>query len=180
VALAEESGDDWWLVVVAHINVEMARINEEYERANSLYDESMELSQRLGYEGSVATECFNKSFVALASGDLDQALLLLQNHFQIRDKLDEGGLDPLGLIAVVSYLTARDDIENTAEAAFLCRRLLGAKNIVPDPADEAPLKSAETLIQESLTQETLAQLESRSLLVNCRDLVERHIGARQI
>ncbi len=180
VVLAEESGDDWWLVVVAHMNAEMARINEDYERANRLYDESMEMSQILGYEGMVATERFNKSLVALACGDLDQALLLLQKHFQIRDKLDEGDLDPYGLIAVVSYLVARSDIENAAETAFVCRRLLGAENIVPDPADEAPLKTSETLIQASFTQETLAQLESRSLLVNCRDLVERHIGAWQL
>lgn len=43
--LARETGDDWWRVVVAHMNAEMARMNGKLDRANDLYDQSMALWQ---------------------------------------------------------------------------------------------------------------------------------------
>lgn len=174
--LAEHTGDDWWCVVRAHMNAEMARMLGALERANELYDESMRLSEALGSENMMATECFNKSFVAVAQHNLEDARTLLQRHFTIRSKLDEGDLNPYGLIGVANLLVAEGKTEQAAEASFVCRRLLNELNVIPDPADEAPLKMVEEYFGNQLSRQVQSKLRSESDNMTCRQVVTKLIG----
>ena len=90
---AYRTSDDWWRVIRAHMNSEMARMNEDFVLANQLYDESMLLSKSIGKEIMVATECFNKSFIAVAQRDFTQARNLINQHFEIRGQLDDGDIN---------------------------------------------------------------------------------------
>lgn len=105
--LAHRTGDNWWKVVRVHMNAEMARMKGEFNHTNLLYDESMQISAEIGNENMVATECFNKSFVAVAQGNLETAFDLLHCHFAIRQKLDHETLNPYGLIGLVNLLSAK-------------------------------------------------------------------------
>ena len=174
--LADKTGDDWWHVVVAHMNAEMARMNGEFDRANELYDQSMALSESVGSENMVATECFNKSFVAVSQRKFQTARELLQRHFAIRSRLDEGDINPYGLIAVANLLAAEGKMTEAAQAAFVCRRLLTEQNIIPDPADEAPLRTIEEQIQNTLAQEDQNRLLQQSKNVSCREIADKLTG----
>jgi len=175
-ALATQTGDDWWKVVIAHMNAEMARMKEEYDRANALYDESMSLSAKLGRESMVATECFNKSFVAMAQGDLDTAYGLLHRHFEIRKKLDKDTINPYGLIGLATLLMAQGKKEAAAEVTYVCRRLFSEMEIIPDPADELPLKQVEETSEQELSQGIREKLFEKSQTETCLVLVNRYFN----
>lgn len=176
-ALAQRTADSWWLVVNAHMNAEMARMLRDFSRANELYDQSLHLSELLGRDSMVAAECFNKSFVAVAQGDLTEAHRLLVRHFTIRQDLDDGDLNPYGLIGVANLLRAQGEFENAVEVAFLARKLLLRQGIVPDPADERPLENIEVLAHTQLSDDTRTRLQQASSNATCRQIVNRFIWA---
>jgi len=171
--LARKTRDEWWRVVVAHMNAEMARMNGDLDRANDLYDKSMALSEVIGSKNMVATECFNKSFVAVAQKEYQTAHELLQRHFAIRSELDEGDINPYGLIAVANLLAAEGRLSEAAEAAFVCRKLLTENNIVPDPADETPLMKVEEQIKYTLPKNVQIRLLEQSKDTSCREIAEQ-------
>ena len=174
--LAERSGDAWWRVIVAHMNAELARMEGQLERADALYDESMQLSEGLGRERMVAVECFNRSFIAIAQHEFDRARELLRRHFDIDAAMNDGEADPYGLIAVAALLSAEDRAEEAAEVALVCRRLLAERDVVPDPADEAPLLAVEKRSAEQLSSAQLDQLRQASAGLSCHQVVERVLG----
>jgi len=171
--LNKRTGDDWWRVVIAHMNAEMARIKGDFDQANKLYDKSMRISDAIGNENMVATECFNKSFVAVAQGNLRTANELIERHFDIRSKLDEGDINPYGLIAVANLLVAKGKIQDAAEVTYVCRRLMTEMEIIPDPADETPLKMVEEHFMGNLSKEVQDKLFEQSNNTTCRELVEK-------
>lgn len=171
--IAEQTGEDSWRLASLHMRAEMARIEENFEAASGLYDESMQLSEELGRERMVATECFNKSFVLIEQGDLSKAQKLLERHFEIHFRLDEGDPPPYGLIGVANLLRAQQDPEGAAEAAFACRRYFRESDTVPDPADEKPLSEIEAYCRLSLPSEQLEEIEGRAATSTYRELVDK-------
>ena len=174
--LATQTGDEWWLVVVAHMNAEMARINLDYNLANKLYDESMRISEVLGRESMVATECFNKSLVAIQQNNLTSARNLIERHFSIRKNLDGENINPYGLIAVASLLVAEGAIKEAAEAIFVCQRLMLEMDIIPDPADETIQKGVDEYCSKNLPETIRDQILERSLSMSCGDVVAKFVG----
>lgn len=134
----------------------------------------MALSESIGRESMVATECFNKSFIAVEHGDIGTARDLLRRHFEIRGELDDDDIDPYGLIAIVNLLHAEGRTADAAAVAFACRRLLA--DVVPDPADEAPLRAVEEHCQSELSNEALAAAEARFETATCRELAAKFVG----
>ena len=176
LALAERSGNDKWRMFATHMNAEMARMNGDLERADILYDRSIRLGEALGSQSMVAAECFNKSFVAVAQGQFDRARTLLQRHFAIRDELDQGDLDPYGLIAVANFLAGEARVEDAAAVTYVCRRLFAERDIVPDPADEEPLNAVEDLCRRMLSEEVHQRQFNRAAGLSCREVVLAYVG----
>lgn len=174
--IADRTGDEWWRVVIAHMNAELARMNGNLDIADELYDESMNLSKSIGRQSMVATECFNKSFVAVERDDIPAARDLLGRHFRIRGTLDDDDINPYGLIAVANLLHSEGQLEDAAAVAFACRRLLAEAEVVPDPADEAPLRAVEERCQAELSNEILAEAKARFDTTTCRTLAKRFVG----
>lgn len=171
--IVEESGQDLWRLVSLHMRAEMARIEEDFDLASALYDQSMQLSEELGREEMVATECFNKSFVLVHQGQLQKAHELLERHFEIHFGLDEGDPPPYGLIGVANLLRAQGEPEAAAEAVYACRRFFKETGTVPDPADEIPLSEVEAYCRLSLPSEQLEEIEGRANKSSYRELVDK-------
>lgn len=174
--IADRTDDAWWRVVIAHLNAELARMNGDLTRAEELYDESMQLSESIGRDSMVATECFNKSFIAVEEGDMRTARDLLQRHFETRGVLDDDDINPYGLIAVATLLRAEGRVEDAAAVASACHRLLAEADIVPDPADKEPLRAVEEHCQTELSDEAYAEAEIRFDTATCRALAARFVG----
>lgn len=173
--IANRTGDEYWSVVEHHMQAEMARINGQYDTATRSYEKSMQLSESMGLESMVATECLNKSFVSVAQTDLTEARKLLARHFEISVRLDEGDLTPYGLIGLAHLLSAEGNVEGAAEVAFACRQLLKENNIVPDPADEKPLEETVQLVQRSLSKDDISRLKIATEQASCRQLVAKFL-----
>ncbi|MDX1600623.1 MAG: hypothetical protein R3191_03810 [Anaerolineales bacterium] len=171
--IAEQTGQDSLRLASLHMRAEMARIEEDFDLAGELYDESMQLSEELGRERMVATECFNKSFVLLAQDQLSEARELLKRHFEIHFGLDEGSTPPYGLIGVANLLRKEGDPEGAAEATFACRRFFRESDTVPDPADEKPLSEVEAYCRVSLPSEKLEEIEAKADESTYRELVDK-------
>ena len=141
-----------WMMVRAHMNAEMNRMQGNLSEAAALYDESMAIAKALGYMSMYAAEHFNKSFIASEQGAFDEAASLIKGYFDIQRERNPDKDDAYGLIALVNYLAKKDDLNGAATVAFTARRLFQEENIVPDPADEAPMVAAELKINEVLPE----------------------------
>lgn len=90
--------------------------------------------------------------------------------------MDDGDINPYGLIAVANLFAAEEQLNEAAEAAFVCRRLLTEKNIVPDPADEDPLTAVEERIRNALSPDVLDRLVDQSRNTSCREIADKLIS----
>ena len=113
--------------------------------------------------------------VFITQGDLEIARALLQRHFAIRSKLDEGDINPYGLIAVANLLVAEGKFKEAVEANFVCKRLMSDMKIIPDPADEAVQKANEEICMIQLSPIVRARVIDQSANLTCRDLVANRI-----
>ncbi len=173
--LYKKTNDLWWRVIIAHMNAELFRMNGDYENAIRLYDESLELNERLGNENMVATECFNKSLAALGGNDTIVARDLIRRHFEIRLQKDKADPDPTGLIAL-SLLLLTEGLHTAAfEAACVCRRQFQERGNVPDPADEEPLRLVEMKCKQILPGTDAEKISTKSAHLSCLDLVRKHL-----
>ena len=174
--LTEKTGQELWMMVRAHMNAEMNRMHSNLVEAAALYDESMAIAKSLGYRSMYAAEHFNKSFIAVEQGEFGEAAVLIKGYFDIRKEINPDKDDAYGLIALVNYLAKKDDLNGAATVAYTARRLFQEENIVPDPADEAPMAAAELKIQKELPQMVRDSIQAHSSGLSVSLLLEQYLN----
>ena len=174
--LAEDSGDQRWRVYGIHMQAEMARMNKRLDAADDLYVESLELSQEIGLTGMVAAENFNRSFIAVARGDFDAASAQVGNYFRISADSSDGEPGAYGLIALANLLAARDDLVGAAVVNYSTERIFSELNIIPDPADAAPLKAVADRVLRELSEAELSEARALSEGQSVRSLIARYLA----
>ena len=146
--LAATSEDKRWIMYRAHMNAEMWRLIGNMDRAESYYNESMEISYKIGAMGMYTIDHFNKSFVAIAKGDYESANALIKKYYALRVEADPEAEDAYGLIALAYLLEQQGDYRGAHEVATVTRRLFKEQNLFPEPPDEKPLLAVEAKIKE--------------------------------
>lgn len=168
ITLAETSGDQKWMMKMAHMNAEMWRLVGDMAKAEAYYNQSMRISESIGATGMFTIDHFNKSFVSTATGDYAEANRLISKYYALRQEADSTSEDAYGLIALAYLLEQKGNYEGAHEVATVTRRLFEEQNIFPEPPDEKPLLAVEAKVKEELSPEELekAVLESKYQTVN--------------
>ena len=174
-SIAISSGNPKWHVYGTHMRAELARMNGRLDEADDLYRESLELATQIGLVGMVAAENFNRSFISVAKGDLDQARAQINEHFRVSASGNNGSPGAYGLIALANLLAARDELEQAAVVVFATQRIFYEQGIVPDPADAAPLQKTESIVSERLSKEALANAQTLAGTVSVQDLIDTYL-----
>ena len=150
--LANQSGNDQWLMYRAHMNAEMWRLMGDMEKAEKFYNQSLEISFEIGAMGMYTIDHFNKSFVCIEKGNIDEAKLLIKKYYNLRKENGFKEDDPYGLIALAYLLEQQQNYEGAFEVTTTARRLFKEQNMFPEPPDEKPLIMVENKVKKILDE----------------------------
>ena len=174
--LAESSGNQKWLMYMAHMNAEMWRLIGNMDKAEMYYNESMKISFETGSTGMFTIDHFNKSFVSIAKGDFKTAQELISKYYQLRKENDPESEDAYGLIALAYLLEQKQNYEAAHEVAEVTRRLFKEQNLFPEPPDEKPLIMVENKVKEILDSISIREISEKSSIETVSSLLEKHLG----
>jgi tetratricopeptide (TPR) repeat protein len=174
--LAESSGNQKWLMYMAHMNAEMWRLIGNMDKAEMYYNESMKISFETGSTGMFTIDHFNKSFVSIAKGDFKTAQELISKYYQLRKENDPESEDAYGLIALAYLLEQKQNFEAAHEVAEVTRRLFKEQNLFPEPPDEKPLIMVENKVKEMLDTISIGEISEKSRIETVSSLLEKHLG----
>lgn len=175
--LAETSGNQKWLMYMAHMNAEMWRLIGNMDKAEMYYNESMKISFETGSTGMYTIDHFNKSFVSIAKGDYKTAQELISKYYQLRKENDPKSEDAYGLIALAYLLEQKQNYEAAHEVAEVTRRLFKEQNLFPEPPDEKPLIMVENKIKEMLDSSSIKKISEDSNTETVSSLLERYLSS---
>jgi tetratricopeptide (TPR) repeat protein len=175
ITLAETSGDQKWMMKMAHMNAEMWRLVGDMAKAEAYYNQSMRISESIGATGMFTIDHFNKSFVSTATGDYVEANRLISKYYALRQEADSTSEDAYGLIALAYLLEQKGNYEGAHEVATVTRRLFEEQNIFPEPPDEKPLLAAEAKVREELSPEELEKVVLGSEYQTVNDLIAKFL-----
>ena len=175
IELSAESGDQKWLMYMAHMNAEMWRLIGNMNKAEEFYNQSMEISYETGSIGMYTIDHFNKSFVSTAKGDFDEATALISRYYQLRKEANKKPDDAYGLIALAYLLEQQKKYAAAHEVAVVTRRLFKEQNLFPEPPDEKPLLKVEQKVNEMLTSEELKNIRTNAAGTSVSDLLEQYL-----
>ncbi len=173
--LAASSGDQKWLMYMAHMNAEMWRLIGNMNRAEDFYNESMKISFETGSMGMFTIDHFNKSFVSIAKGDFETAKELIKKYYKLRKEQDPKSEDAYGLIALAYLLEQQGNYEGAHEVAEVTRRLFKEQNLFPEPPDEKPLLMVEQKVKEVLSPTILLEISEKSNSESVSSLLEKYL-----
>lgn len=173
--LATETNDQKWEMVIAHMYAELARMNGDLEEAAQLYAASMSISESIGSKGWYAAEHFNMSIVETSRGNFVEAQDLINRYYELMKELRPETDDVPGLIPIANLLLHKDDIRGAAEVAIAARRLFEENNLVPDPADEEPLRNVEDKYRLVLAQNAQDQVEAAAASLTVASILSRYL-----
>tara|TARA_R110002050_G_scaffold141251_1_gene266290 strand:+ start:47507 stop:48364 length:858 start_codon:yes stop_codon:yes gene_type:complete len=173
--LAASSGNEQWLMYMAHMNAEMWRLIGDMDKAEGFYNQSMRISFETGAKGMYTIDHFNKSFVSVAKGDFDSASELIKKYYQLRKEADPKSEDAYGLIALAYLLEQQGNYAGAHEVAVVTRRLFEEQNLFPEPPDEKPLLLVEAKVQEELDSATLKEISNNSANLSVSDLLDKYL-----
>ncbi|MDJ0664922.1 MAG: hypothetical protein QNJ75_10195 [Acidimicrobiia bacterium] len=174
--LAAETGDQKWEMVVAHMYAELARMNGDLEEAARLYATSMGISESIGSKGWYAAEHFNMSIVETSRGNFVEARDLIRGYYDLTNELYPETDDVPGLIPIANLLLHMDDIRGAAEVAIAARRLLKENDLVPDPADEEPLRNVEDKYRLVLDQDAQDEVEVAAASLTVASILSTYLN----
>ena len=174
--LATETNDQRWDMVVAHMNAELARMNNDLDTAAQLYATSMSISDSIGSTKWYAAEHFNMSIVETLRGNLVEAQDLIKKYYALMKELHPETDDVPGLIPIANLLLHRNDLKGAAEVAIAARRLFQENNIVPDPADEEPLRRVEQAYRLVLAHDAQDQAEATASSLTVESIQSRYLN----
>lgn len=186
VKLAGSSGNEKWLMYRAHQNAEMWRLIGNMDRADSFYVESMRISKATDSKGMYMIDHFNKSFVATAKGNFNEANDLIKKYYNLRienkkAKEENNGktiepTDPYGLIAIAYLLEQQKNYKGAHEVAAVTRRLFKEQNLFPEPPDEKPLLAVEHKVEEILETKELAAIRHDANKLSVADVLNKYLN----
>ncbi len=174
--LAKSSGNQKWLMYMAHMNAEMWRLIGNMDKAEMFYNESMKISFETGSKGMYTIDHFNKSFVSIAKGEFNKAEDLIKKYYQLRKEDDPNSEDAYGLIALAYLLEQKGNYEAAHKVAEVTRRLFKEQNLFPEPPDEKPLLMVENKVQEILDNNTLKKISESSTNESVSTLLDSYLG----
>lgn len=173
--LAASSGNQKWLMYMAHMNAEMWRLIGDMDKAETYYDQSMQISFETGSMGMYTIDHFNKSFVSTAQGDFETAKALIKKYYQLRKEDDPDSEDAYGLIALAYLLEQQQNYEGAHEVAVVTRRLFEEQNLFPEPPDEKPLLIVEAKVKEELAPKVFDEISENSATETVSTLLEKYL-----
>lgn len=174
--LAVSSGNEQWLMYMAHMNAEMWRLIGDMDRAEYFYNESMRISYETGAKGMYTIDHFNKSFVSVAKGDFETANGLIKKYYQLRREDDPESEDAYGLIALSYLLEQQGNYEGAHTVAVVTRRLFEEQNLFPEPPDEQPLLRVEEKVKEELDPTIFDAISAASAKESVASLLDKYLN----
>lgn len=174
--LAVSSGNEQWLMYMAHMNAEMWRLIGDMDRAEYFYNESMRISYETGAKGMYTIDHFNKSFVSVAKGDFETANGLIKKYYQLRKEDDPESEDAYGLIALSYLLEQQGNYEGAHTVAVVTRRLFEEQNLFPEPPDEQPLLRVEEKVKEELGPTIFDAISAASAKESVASLLDKYLN----
>ncbi|MGB0807295.1 MAG: hypothetical protein ACPGRC_11435 [Salibacteraceae bacterium] len=176
VKLSEKSGEQKWLMYMAHMNAEMWRLIGNMNKAEIYYNQSMEISHAIGAKGMYTIDHFNKSFVSVAQGDFETAKQLISKYYQLRKEDDSKSEDAYGLIALAYYLEQQENYPGAHEVATVTRRLFKEQNLFPEPPDEKPLLMVEEKVKGELDTQVYDEISKEAVNQSVNSLLAKYLG----
>ena len=173
--LAASSGNQKWLMYMAHMNAEMWRLIGNMDKAENFYNESMRISLETGARGMYTIDHFNMSFVSIAKGDFDTARKLIKKYYELRKEDNPESEDAYGLIALAYLLEQQGNYKGACEVAKVTRRLFKEQNLFPEPPDEKPLLMVEQKVKEMLKHSILEEISKNSTSKSVSDLLKKYL-----
>lgn len=173
--LAATSGNEQWLMYMAHMNAEMWRLIGDMDKAEGFYNQSMDISYRTGAVGMYTIDHFNKSFVSVAKGDFETANDLIKKYYQLRKEADPESEDAYGLIALAYLVEQQGNFEGAHQVAEVTRRLFDEQNLFPEPPDEKPLLLVEAKVKAALDSATYEEISASAVNESVASLLEKYL-----
>jgi tetratricopeptide (TPR) repeat protein len=147
---AEGSDDPSAVRLPLHMRAAAARMEGSYDEARELYLGSIELNERLGNETMVAGEHHNLVYIALRSGDREEAVRRFRTASEWVFANDNAYLRPyVFLDAGVLALLDGDD-ERACRLVACAQRIFEETDSIPDPDDHVELDDAVARLRERL------------------------------
>jgi tetratricopeptide (TPR) repeat protein len=174
-ALSSSTGDQSWLMYRAHMNAEMWRLIGNMDRAEDYYNESLQISEKIGANGMFTIDHFNKSYVSTAKGDFDEARALIKKYYQLREEYKMKPDDAYGLIALAYLLEQEKNYTGAHEVAVVTRRLFKEQNLFPEPPDEKPLLKVEAKVKEILSADERKKIKNNAASTTVAKLLKKYL-----
>ncbi|MCT4580258.1 MAG: hypothetical protein N4A35_02485 [Flavobacteriales bacterium] len=175
VTLSEATGNQKWMMYRAHMNAEMWRLIGNMDKAEAFYNESMDISFKIGATGMYTIDHFNKSFVSIAKGNYSEARTLINKYYLLATPKGEAPQDAYGLIALAYLLEQEQNYHGAHEVATVTRKLFKEQNIFPEPPDEKPLLAVEKAILENLDEVTRQKISKVATSESVKSLLEKYL-----
>jgi tetratricopeptide (TPR) repeat protein len=133
-----------------HMRAAAARMEGRLDEARSLYLESRELNESIGNELMVAAEDHNLVYVALRSGDREEAERRFRSSSQWIFGHDNAYLRPYAFLDAGVLALYDDDLERSGRLVACAQRMFEDSDAIPDPDDGVELDEAVTKLKERL------------------------------
>jgi tetratricopeptide (TPR) repeat protein len=133
-----------------HLRAAAARMEGRLDEARALYLESRELNERLGIAINVAGEDHNLVYVALHSGDREEAGRRFQASSEWIFANDNAYLRPYAVLDAGILALHDGDLERAGRLVASAQRTFKDSNAIPDPDDRVELDNAVARLKERL------------------------------
>jgi tetratricopeptide (TPR) repeat protein len=147
-----------------HMRAVAARMEGRLGEARALYLESRAINERLGNEGNVVGEDHNLMYVALHSGDRDEAERRFRASSEWIFTSDDAYLRPYALLDAGVLALHDGDFKRAGHLVAAAQRIFEATDSIPDPDDRVELDNAIARLKVELGQRfTAVWTEGRNL-----------------
>lgn len=133
-----------------HMRAAAARMEGHLDEARDLYLESRELNDRLGNLANVAGEDHNLIYIALHSGDRDEAERRFRASSDWIFANDNAYLRPYSFLDAGVLAIHDGDLERAGRLVGVAKRIFEETESIPDPDDRVELDTAVARLREEL------------------------------
>ena len=133
-----------------HLRAAAARMDGRYDEARELYLRSIELNERLGNEVNIAGENHNLFYVALHSGDREEARRRLQTASAWIFANDNAYMRPYAFLDAGVLALHDGDDERACRLVACAQRIFEETDSIPDPDDHVELDHTVATLRERL------------------------------
>jgi tetratricopeptide (TPR) repeat protein len=133
-----------------HMRAAAARMGGHLDEARELYLESRELNERLGNLGNVAGEDHNLIYIALHSGDRNEAERRFRASSDWIFANHNAYLRPYSFLDAGVLALHDGDLERAGRLVAVAQRIFEETESIPDPDDRVELDNTVARLQEEL------------------------------